>query len=89
MNWMLTGARCGHHAKVTVETLLLVSEEAAPPHRTFGSQYAGHLAAPRGYARTLTRLFLATAGVIKMDASLGFPQTAVGALAPLGGKVAS
>lgn len=49
VNWMLSGTRCGHHAKVTLDPLQLMSKEAAPPHDTHGSQNAKRLAAPRGY----------------------------------------
>lgn len=46
-NWMLTGARCGHHAKVTLDPFQRVSEEAAPPQDPHGAQNARRLATPK------------------------------------------
>ena len=61
-NWMLTGARCGHHAKVTLETFQRVSKEAAPPQDPHGLQHARRLATTkRSNSRVLA--CLATAGV--------------------------
>lgn len=41
---MLTGARCGHHAKVTPDPFQRDSEEAAPPQDPLGSPIARRLA---------------------------------------------
>lgn len=49
VNWMLSGTRGGHHAKVTLDPLQLPSKEAAAPHHTPGSHNARRLAAPAGY----------------------------------------
>lgn len=87
-SWMLTGARCGHHAKVTLDTFQFMSKEATPPQDPHGLQHARRLATQQTLQRTLTRPF-GYSRCQTMNASLGFPRTAVCTLAPLGGKVAS